>query len=152
MQIGEVRSRGVELEGRGELLRGLNAIGTFTYLDVDNVKETDFKGKRPIQIPTTMASGWLDYSFGTLGYEWLKGFGLGGGVRYVGSTFNEEGNISTTPSFTLFDAMLRYERGPMSFHINASNIFNERYISTTNFNRYYLGSLRTVVGTLTFRF
>jgi iron complex outermembrane receptor protein len=152
MQIGEVRSRGVELEGRGELLRGLNAIGTFTYLDVDNVKETDFKGKRPIQIPTTMASGWLDYSLGTLGYEWLRGFGLGGGVRYVGSTFNEEGNISTTPSFTLFDAMLRYERGPMSFHINASNIFNERYISTTNFNRYYLGSLRTVVGTLTFRF
>jgi iron complex outermembrane receptor protein len=152
MAIGEVRSRGVELEGRGELLRGLNAIGTFTYLDVDNMKDTDFKGKTPIQIPTTMASGWLDYSFGALGYEWLKGFGLGGGVRYTGSTFNEEGNISTTPSFTLFDATLRYERGPMLFNINASNIFNESYIATTNFNRYYLGTLRTVIGTLTFRF
>lgn len=152
MQIGEVRSRGVELEGRGELLRGLNAIGTFTYQDVDNMKDTDFRGKRPIQVPTTMASGWLDYSFGALGYEWLKGFGLGGGVRYTGFTFNEEGNISTTPSFTLFDATLRYERGPMSFNINASNIFNDSYIATTNFNRYYLGTLRTVIGTLTFRF
>lgn len=152
MAIGEVRSRGVELEGRGELLRGLNAIGTFTYLDVDNMKDTDFRGKRPIQVPTTMASGWLDYSFGALGYEWLRGFGLGGGVRYVGSTFNEENNVSTTPSYTLFDATLRYERGPISFNINASNIFNESYIATTNFNRYYLGTLRTVIGTLTFRF
>lgn len=152
MQTGEVRSRGVELEGRSELLRGLNVISSFTYLDVDNIKDTDFKGKRPIQVPTTMASGWLDYSFGALGYEWLKGFGLGGGVRYVGSTFNDQDNTSTTPSFTLFDATLRYERGPMLFNINASNIFDKHYVSTSFFNRYYLGTERTIIGTLTFRF
>ena len=152
MQTGEVRSRGVELEARTELLRGLNAIGTFTYHDVENLRDTDFKGKRPIQVPTTMASGWLDYSFGALGYEWLRGFGLGGGVRYVGKVFNEEDNISTTPSFTLFDATLRYERGPMLFNINASNIFDNHYIASTFFGRHYLGMERTVIGTLTFRF
>lgn len=152
MQIGEVRSRGVELEARTEILRGLNAIGSFTYHDVENVKETDFKGKRPVQVPTTMASGWLDYSFGALGYEWLRGFGLGGGVRYVGKVFNEEDNTSTTPSFTLFDATLRYERGPMLFTVNASNIFDNRYIASTLFGRHYLGTERTVIGTLTFRF
>lgn len=152
MQNGEVRSRGVELEGRAELLRGLNAIGTFTYHDVENLRDTDFKGKKPVQVPNTMASGWLDYSFGALGYEWLRGFGLGGGVRYVGKVFNEESNTSTTPSFTLFDATLRYERGPMLFNINASNIFDNRYIASTFFGRHYLGTERTVIGTLTFRF
>ena len=152
MQLGEVRSRGVELEARAELLRGLNMIGSFTYHDVENVKDTDFRGKRPVQVPTTMTSGWLDYSFGALGIDWLRGFGLGGGVRYIGRVFNEEDNISTTPSFTLFDATLRYERGPMLFTVNASNIFNNKYIASTFFGRHYLGTERTVIGTLAFRF
>lgn len=152
VQTGEIRSRGVELEARTELLHGLNAIGSFTYMDVDNLKDTEFKGKRPLQVPSTMTSGWLDYSFGVLGIDWLRGFGLGGGVRYVGKTFNEETNTTTTPSFTLFDASLRYEKGPVLFNINASNIFNNHYIASTNFGRPYLGAERTIIGTLTFRF
>ncbi|WP_258039351.1 TonB-dependent siderophore receptor [Nitrosomonas ureae] len=152
MQLGKVRSRGVELEARAELLRGLNMIGSFTYHDVENVKDTDFKGKMPVQVPTTMTSGWLDYSFGALGIDWLRGFGLGGGVRYIGRVFNEEQNISSTPAFTLFDATLRYERGPMLFTVNASNIFDNRYIASTFFGRHYLGTERTVIGTLAFRF
>lgn len=152
VQTGEIRSRGVELEARTELLRGLNAIGSFTYMDVNNLKDTEFKGKRPLQVPSIMTSGWLDYSFGALGIDWLRGFGLGGGVRYVGKTYNEEANITTTPSFTLFDASLRYEKGPVLFNINASNIFNNHYIASTNFGRPYLGLERTVIGTLTFRF
>ncbi|MER2511113.1 MAG: TonB-dependent siderophore receptor [Nitrosomonas ureae] len=152
MQLGKVRSRGVELEARAELLRGLNMIGSFTYHDVENVKDTDFKGKMPVQVPTTMASGWLDYSFGALGIDWLRGFGLGGGVRYIGRVFNEEQNISSTPAFTLFDATLRYERGPMLFTVNASNIFNNRYIASTFSGRHFLGTERTVIGTLAFRF
>lgn len=152
VQTGEIRSRGVELEARTELLRGLNAIGSFTYMDVDNLRDTEFKGKRPLQVPSTMTSGWLDYSFGALGIDWLRGFGLGGGVRYVGKTFNEETNTTTTPSFILFDASLRYEKGPVLFNINASNIFNNHYIASTNFGRPYLGAERTIIGTLTFRF
>lgn len=152
VQTGEIRSRGVELEARTELLRGLNAIGSFTYMDVDNLKDTEFKGKRPLQVPSTMTSGWLDYSFGALGIDWLRGFGLGGGVRYVGKTFNEETNTTTTPSFTLFDASFRYEKGPVLVNINASNIFNNHYIASTNFGRPYLGVERTIIGTLTFRF
>ncbi len=152
MQTGEVRSRGVELEARTELLRGLNAIGSFTYHDVENLKDTDFKGKMPVQVPTTMASGWLDYSFGALGIDWLRGFGLGGGVRYMGKVFDDQENTSSTPSFTLFDATLRYEKGPMLFTINSSNIFNNRYVASTFFGRHYLGTERTVIGTLAFRF
>ena len=152
MQTGEVRSRGVELEARAEVLAGLNAIGSFTYMDVENIKDTDFKGNRPVQVPSTMASGWLDYSFGALGIDWLRGFGLGGGVRYVGKVFDDQGNTSSTPSFTLFDASLRYEKGPMLFTINSSNIFNNQYIASTFFGRHFLGTERTVIGTMTFRF
>nr|WP_107795033.1 TonB-dependent receptor [Nitrosomonas aestuarii] len=61
-------------------------------------------------------------------------------------------NTSTTPSFTLFDATLRYEKGPILFTINSSNIFNKKYVSSTFFNRQYPGTERTVIGTLSFRF
>lgn len=153
-QTGEVGSRGVELEARTELLRGLNFIGTFTYHEVTVTKSTNIDlRKMPIQVPTTMASGWLDYSLASLGIDWLRGFGIGGGVRYVGRIFNDLENTSTTPSFTLFDAMLRYDNGPWMFIVNASNVFNNKYLSYNDPGwRVYPGLERTVVGTLKFRF
>ncbi len=153
-QTGEVGSRGAELEAKAELLRGLNFIGTFTYHEVTVTESTDVDlGHMPVQVPTTMASGWLDYSLGSLGIDWLRGFGIGGGVRYVGRVFNDLENTSTTPSYTLFDAMLRYDNGPWMFIINASNVFNNKYLSYNEPGwRSYPGLERTVVGTLKFRF
>jgi len=153
VQTGEIGSRGAELEARGEVLRGLNAVGTFTYYEMNiNKSNNDNVGKMPVQVPNTLTSAWLDYSLGSLGIPWLRGFGIGGGVRYVGRVFNDEQNTSSTPAFTLFDATLRYENGPIYFTINASNVFNKEYIASTFVNRNYLGTERTVVGTLAFRF
>jgi iron complex outermembrane receptor protein len=154
-QTGEVGSRGVEVEARAELLPGLNMIGTFTYHGVTVTKSTDIDdGKMPIQVPNVMTSGWLDYSFGNLGVpDWMKGFGIGGGVRYVGRIFNDLENTSTTASYTLFDAMLRYDYGPWIFIMNASNILNNNYLSYNDPGwRAYPGLERTVLGTLKFRF
>jgi len=153
IQTGEVGSRGAELEARGEVLPGLNAIGTFTYYEMNiNKSNEDNVGKMPVQVPNTLTSAWLDYSFRNLGILWLRGLGIGGGVRYVGRVFNDEQNTSSTPAFTLFDATLRYEYGPVLFTLNASNVFNNKYIASTFFNRNYLGTERTVVGTMAFRF
>lgn len=165
-QVGEIGSRGAELEARTEIVRGLNLIGNFTYQDVNVTKTTedDTKGRMPVQIPNTITSAWLDYSIGHQGVnllqrlgvnnvEWLRGLGIGGGVRYIGRVFDDAQNTGgTTQAFTLFDAMLRYDYGPMLFTINANNIFNNSYISAHTFGNYYLGTQRTIVGTLKFRF
>lgn len=152
VQTGEIRSRGAELEARTEIFRGMNAIGAFTYNDVKVTESTDFSGKMPILVPNTSTSGWLDYNFDTLNISWLKGFGIGGGVRYVGRVFNDEANTSTTRSFTLFDAMLRYDNGPWRFLINANNIFNEKYYSGSGGGNFFRGTERMVIGTLKLRF
>jgi iron complex outermembrane receptor protein len=153
VQSGEVGSRGAELEARAELLPGLNFIGSFTYHEVTVTKSNDGnEGKMPVQVPTTLTSAWLDYSLGSLGIEWLRGFGIGGGVRYVGRVFDDDQNTSSTPAFTLFDATLRYDHGPWLFNINASNLFNNQYVSSNVFGTFYLGTQRTVVGTLKYRF
>jgi iron complex outermembrane receptor protein len=152
VQTGEIRSRGAELEARTEIFRGMNAIGVFTYNDVKVTESTDFVGKMPILVPNTSTSGWLDYNFDALNISWLKGFGLGGGVRYVGRVFNDEANTSTTRSFTLFDAVLRYDNGPWRFLINANNIFNEKYYSGSGGGNFFRGTERMVIGTLKLRF
>ena len=157
-ETGEVRARGAELEARAEVFRGLNAIGAFSYVDVKVTESPDgFEGKMPMRVPNLTTSGWLDYNLGTLNVDWLRGFFLGGGVRYVGRVFNDQANTSTTPSFTLFDAVLRYDHGPWQFLINANNIFDEHYYTANNVTpgaggSFYLGSRRTVVGTLKLRF
>jgi iron complex outermembrane receptor protein len=153
LQTGEIRSRGVELEARTEVFRGLNFIGAFTYNDVKVTESSEgFVGKRPIRVPDTTTSGWLDYDLGTLNVSWLKGFGIGGGVRYVGEVYNDEANTSITPSFTLFDAMLRYDHGPWRFLINANNIFDEKYYSASSGGNFFRGTERMVIGTLKLRF
>ncbi|MDN5753780.1 MAG: TonB-dependent receptor, partial [Nitrosospira sp.] len=153
IQTGEIRSRGVELEARTEVFRGLNATGAFTYNDVKVTKSEDgFQGNMPFRIPNTMASGWLDYNFDALNISWLRGFGIGGGVRYVGRVYNDQANTSTTPSFTLFDAFLRYDSGPWRFIVNANNIFDEKYFSARDSGTFFRGTERMVIGTLKLRF
>ena len=153
LQVGAIRSRGVELEARTEIYRGLNVIGAFTYNDVKVTESSDgTTGKMPIRVPNTTTSGWLDYNFSALNISWLKGFGIGGGVRYVGRVFNDQENTSTTRSFTLFDAVLRYDHGPWRFFINANNIFNEKYYSASSGGNFFRGTERTVIGTLKLNF
>jgi iron complex outermembrane receptor protein len=111
----------------------------------------------PVRVPNLTTSAWLDYNLGTLNVSWLKGFFIGGDVRYVGRVFNDEANTSTTPSFTLFDAMLRYDHGPWQFLINANNIFDEKYYAANNVvpgsgGQFFLGTRRSVIGTLKLRF
>jgi len=157
-QAGEIRSRGAELEARTEIYRGMNLIGAFTYNDVRVTESASgFTGNMPVRVPNLTTSGWLDYNLGTLNVSWLKGFFIGGGVRYVGRVFNDEANTSTTPSFTLFDAMLRYDHGPWQFLINANNIFDEKYYTANNVvpgsgGQFFLGTRRSVIGTLKLRF
>lgn len=154
-QTGEIRSRGAELEARTEIYRGLNFIGAFTYNDVKVTESTDgFVGKTPIRVPNLTISGWLDYNLAALNISWLKGFGIGGGVRYVGRVYNDEANTSSTPSFTLFDAVLRYDHGPWRFFINANNIFNEKYYSANTGvgGNFFRGTERQVIGTLKLNF
>lgn len=63
------------------------------------------------------------------------------------------------PSFTLFDAMVRYDLDNiddrltgMQLQLNASNLFDKEYVSTCfGANRCYYGAGRTVYATLTYR-
>ncbi len=105
----------------------------------------------PIQIPRATASLWMDYMFAAPGWQ---GFGLGGGVRYVGKTYGDELNTTSVSSFTLYDAAIHYERGPWRLALNVSNLFDRKYFSSYSggTGTYYVSTERTVIGCVKYRF
>src|SRR5262249_26461637 len=62
VQTGEVRSRGLELEGKTELDRNWSLLGSYTYLD-DVVTRSNYAyatGRRNVGMPMNSASLWAD--------------------------------------------------------------------------------------------
>lgn len=152
VQTGQVRSRGIELEGVASLSNELNLIATYTYQDVKVTKANDESdGKTPISIPTprNLASLWADY---TLHDGALKGLGFGAGVRYTGRNPGAPDNSLNVPSYTLLDATVHYETGPWRFAVNASNLTDKEYVAGCyDATRCIYGNGRTVLGTATYR-
>ncbi|GAB4064392.1 TonB-dependent siderophore receptor [Ancylobacter sonchi] len=127
-QLGEVRSTGFELEAKANVTRNLRLIGTFTALDMEITADTNAAiiGNEPMLVPDLMASAWADYKFDQ---GPLAGVSIGGGVRYIGSSWVDDENTLEVPSVTLFDAAIRYERDSWGVALNVNNIFDKVYVS-----------------------
>jgi iron complex outermembrane receptor protein len=126
-QIGEVESRGIELEGKINLDDNWKMLASFSYTDLE-VKDdiiASYVGKKPYLIPATTASLWLDYSV-TQGA--LEGLSLGAGVRYQGESYADRLNTLTVPDATLFDAAIRYKKQGWEGSINVTNLFDKEYV------------------------
>ncbi len=155
VQTGEARSRGAEFEATASLTDGLKLTASYTYDDtaVTRTNTPSQLGKHLIIMPMNQAALWADYTFQQ---GQLAGFGLGGGVRYIGDSYGDAANTILIPGYTLFDAAVHYDlsyldtrlRG-MKLAVNATNLFNKYYVATcTSLNACYLGSGRTVMGSI----
>ncbi|MGD9599282.1 MAG: TonB-dependent siderophore receptor [Steroidobacteraceae bacterium] len=149
LTTGERRSRGVELEANAHLGGGFSLAAQYSYLDAEVTRSNDVDlGKRPIQVPEHTASAWLDYVFsGT-----LQGLGLSAGVRYVGTRFDDRENLFESPSYTLFDAAIHYDRGAWRFALNSANLGDKKYFATGSVaSGYYPGVRRTIIASAKYR-
>ncbi|WP_315138769.1 TonB-dependent siderophore receptor [Achromobacter marplatensis] len=152
-QAGEVRSRGVDLQAITGLTRHLNLIANYTYLDSRVVKDALYEDNRPTQTPRHSGSAWLDYSFTGA----LANLRLGGGVRYLGSTWGNPYNTFKVPSATLVDLGASYDFGHLTGHdatlsLNVSNLGNKKYVASCSSDKYcFIGQDRVVTATLAYR-
>ena len=146
-QIGKQRSRGIELEAKAELTRDLNLVASLTKMNLRVLESADRTeaGKVPATEPQQMASLWLDQTL-------AKGFGIGGGINYVGPRQNDEANTSRAGGYAIFTGMLKYETGRWLLRLNASNLLNKQYNTICYHGECYLGAERTVTATLKYRF
>ncbi|MEO3431559.1 TonB-dependent siderophore receptor [Inquilinus sp. CAU 1745] len=130
-QLGEVRSRGVEIEGAADITENTRLIAAFTAYDLEITKDTDptLVGKRPTLMPEVMASLWVDHRFSE---GMLEGFSIGGGSRMAGSSFADTTNTLEVPGYVVFDAAIRYEVGNWGLALNVTNLFDEDYVAGCN--------------------
>jgi len=148
-QVGEINSRGLELEGKVSLDEQTNMTVAYTYLDAeikDDVTAANI-GNRPANVPEHQASAWLDYTIPGQGA--LGDLTLGGGVRFVGERQRNDGNTETLPSNSVFDAAINYAvTDDVSLSVNATNLFDREYVSSNTFGSRFYGEGRTVLATL----
>lgn len=157
-ETGEIRSRGLELQGKLEVTRNFDLLASYTFTDMEVTKTTnDDLGKVPFAgVPRHMASLWGNYTFrvGT-----FAGLGFGAGARYIGATTDDGIGQTFVPPAWLFDLAIRYDLGKAdaslrgaSLELNASNLFNKAYVaSCNNAILCFYGPRRVVLATARYR-
>ncbi|MEH2517127.1 iron complex outermembrane receptor protein [Bradyrhizobium sp. AZCC 1610] len=151
MQNGEWTSRGIELEAVANPMPGLKLIGAFTSYDLFVSKDLDpaLIGKVPTATPRTLTSGWVDYTFQS---GPLTGFGLGGGVRYIGGSFADNLNTKPVPSVVLGDAAIHYEWQNWRAALNVINVADTIYVANcSSANACFYGDRRRATASLSYK-
>ncbi|MFY9290322.1 MAG: TonB-dependent siderophore receptor [Methylorubrum rhodinum] len=148
--LGEVRSRGVEVQAVANLAQGLNLVAAFTAYDLVTLKGNDDQvGRTPTRIPEVLASIFADYTIPT--GDW-RGFGFGGGVRYIGRSFANVANTLVVPEYVLFDAQIHYTWDNWRAAINATNIGDRRFVSSCiSANECFYGEARRVIASVSYK-
>ncbi|MCA0849793.1 TonB-dependent siderophore receptor [Salipiger thiooxidans] len=125
-QIGQQRTRGLELEAKAKLSSNLSMVASYSYTDarITRSEQSEQVGQRSEDTPYHQASLWLGYDMAGVGIEGLT---VAGGVRYKGDTM-ASGIDGSIPGYTLLDAMLRYELSDgLDVSLNVTNLLDKEY-------------------------
>ncbi|WP_428427053.1 TonB-dependent siderophore receptor [Pararhizobium sp.] len=126
-QVGEIESKGLEIEGKLNINQNWKLLASYTYTDMEITEDGTpaFIGNRPYLIPEHQAALWLDYVV-TDGA--LEGVSLGGGLRYHGESFADMANTAKVPDAVVADAAIRYEKNGWGAALNVTNLFDKEYV------------------------
>ena len=155
-QVGRQSSRGVELTGGARLPRGVTVDANVALLRAryDAFNQTvggvahSRAGNVPSNVPQQTANLWLGWAFAE---RWQAN----AGVRYVGPTYGDDANRVSIPSYTVFDASLRWQATSRTdFALYLRNLANRTYAVTTSNGgeQWLLGPSRSAQLVATMRF
>ncbi|WP_334798406.1 TonB-dependent siderophore receptor [Nostoc sp.] len=146
--IGEVKSRGIELDVAGEILPGWKIIASGYLNDAFVSRDNDptIRGQRLGNTAYHGASLWTTYE---IQQGSLKGLQFGGGIFYVGSRIVDPTDPVTVPSYFRTDAAISYKHDNWRAALNLKNIFDLKYYDTSGGFVVPQAPL-TVLGTISF--
>ncbi|MCW0456110.1 TonB-dependent siderophore receptor [Xanthomonas sacchari] len=148
-QTGETLVRGLELEATLHPLPRLQLIGSYSYTPTVHVTASSNPGElgKPLSAVSRHAAAlWGDYRFDS-------GIRVGLGARYTGANRGDlDAARAEVPAFTLFDALLGYDRDRWSLALNVHNLADRTYLSNCDaYGNCYYGEQRRVTATATYR-
>jgi iron complex outermembrane recepter protein len=150
-QVGEQRSRGVELTVGGEIRPGWNIIGSYAYTDAVITEDDRFEvGNRLANVPRHAASLWTTYE---IQEGALEGLGFGIGLFYQGERQGDLENSFPLPGYLRTDASLFYRRDRFRVALNFKNLFNTSYYEGARSDvRVIPGAPFSLTGTVSWEF
>ncbi|MEH3143885.1 MAG: TonB-dependent siderophore receptor [Methylobacterium frigidaeris] len=157
---GAVRSTGFEAEATANLAPGTNLTIAYTHVDIRFLNSTaatgeSINGNRVSGIPGDTYASFLTYAFPPSSP--LRGLQIGGGIRYIGTSYADDLNTVRNPTVTLYDALVAYDFAAIDpkykglrAQVNAYNIFDRNY-QTCSFGFCNRNQPATVIGSLIYR-
>jgi len=128
INVGETRTKGIEVGLVGQIMPGWQVSGGYSYQDA-KLRGNDFV--RLGQTPRHQLALWNRYDFD-------RRVGVGVGVIHQSSQFAAIRTSATTtrlPSFTRFDAALFFEASEqVQFQLNVENLFDTGYFADAHNN------------------
>ncbi|MBE3639945.1 TonB-dependent siderophore receptor [Mangrovicoccus algicola] len=150
----DLRSRGAELEGQANLTDSLRMMASYAYLDMEIEKgAAGTKGNELSATPEHTASLWAVYE---PRQGPLRGFGFGGGLRYIGESWGDDENTFRNDDYVFADLTLSYDFGRLGYEgvalqVNVKNVFDETG-QTCSAGYCYRYEGRTATASLNYRF
>ncbi|MCJ2055175.1 TonB-dependent siderophore receptor [Methylobacterium sp. J-048] len=157
---GAVRSKGFEAEATANLAPGTNLTIAYTHVDIRFVNSVSFTGQSLAGnlvsgIPQDTYASFLTYAFPPSSA--LRGLQIGGGIRYIGSSYADDQNTVRNTAVTLYDALVAYDFAALDpkykgfrAQLNGYNIFDRNY-QTCSFGFCNRNQPATVIGSLIYR-
>jgi iron complex outermembrane recepter protein len=153
IQIGEIRSRGIEFDLSGEPLPGLRLIATYALTDSEITEDNrpGFVGERTLNVPLHSGSLWAVYE---VQKGSLQGLGLGSGVfvvgervgNFPGATGAEGDERFTLNPYARIDALLYYRHDNWKVQLNVENLLSTNYIESSFGGDVLVGAPFTIRG------
>lgn len=127
IQLGEVQSKGIELDVQGEIVEGLRLVINYANTNVEITEDTDetIIGDRVAGHARHMTNGWLHYEFPK---PLLRGFGVSLGYQYQidRSSWNwGADNEANIPDYFRLDGAITWKSRNLNVGLNVNNLLNE---------------------------
>lgn len=166
---GTVKSQGFEVSANANITKNLKLVASYTFEDVRFGRSSNAdqsynpitgsygasvgeSGKFVPYVPRNMLNIFADYTFAN---KSLSGFGINGGIRYVGTTYSDYIESYKTPDYILFDVGAHYDFGRrvpelegLRAQLSISNLTNKYYVTSCATYQCYIGQGRRVYGNL----
>lgn len=127
---GEARSRGVELDVSGQLDTHWRLTGNFAYTDAEITQDSRLAAGTPLaNIPRVSGSVMAIYEDkAPVGQR----YGVGAGVRYVGSRSGDAQDSFSLPAYTLADLLAYWQYSKtVRVSLNVNNLFDRTYYASS---------------------
>lgn len=150
VQVGEQRTKGVELELAWRPDDNWYLQGGYAYIDSEISRSNDGdQGNRVQNVARHQASAWLRYLF-TQGS--VRGLALGAGGSHVGRRAGDNANSFDLPAYSLMDLSASYQWRWLRAELLAHNVLDEVYFTHRNNFVVYPGEPRQILGRLIVEF